>query len=161
MLPMVIGENVAWAFGLVGALSIVRFRTVVEDTQDITFVIFAVLVGMAVGADRLNVALVGMAVTGTAAFLVQSRDQENRWTNGGARLCVRLRIGRDPETSLGGVLDRFCDKVELDSGETCKQGASLDLTYRLRMIADAQPTDLINQLNLIEGVQSVKLRRGR
>ncbi len=67
MLPQVIGENVARAFGLVRALSIVRFRTVVEDTLDIAFVIFAVLVGMAVGADHLAVALVGIGVVGVAA----------------------------------------------------------------------------------------------
>ncbi len=105
MLPLVIGQNVAWAFGLVGALSIVRFRTVVEDTHDITFVIFAVLVGMAVGADRLTVALVGMAVIGTAAFLVrptaayQSLDQRQRaslcppgrWPRPGNHIRCRVR----------------------------------------------------------------------
>src|ERR1044072_4116817 len=46
------GSDVARAFSLVGALSIVRFRTVVRDTQDTAFVIFAVVVGMAVGADK-------------------------------------------------------------------------------------------------------------
>ena len=50
MVTQVIGDNVARAFSLVGALSIVRFRTVVRDTQDTAYVIFAVAVGMAVGA---------------------------------------------------------------------------------------------------------------
>src|SRR6476620_8494987 len=50
MVTQVIGESVARAFSLVGALSIVRFRTVVRDTQDTAYVIFAVAVGMAVGA---------------------------------------------------------------------------------------------------------------
>ena len=50
MVTQVIGDNIARAFSLVGALSIVRFRTVVRDTQDTAFVIFAVVVGMAVGA---------------------------------------------------------------------------------------------------------------
>ena len=49
MVTQVIGDNVARAFSLVGALSIVRFRTVVRDTQDTAYVIFAVVVGMAVG----------------------------------------------------------------------------------------------------------------
>src|SRR5689334_21131228 len=47
MVSMVVGGSVARAFSLVGALSIVRFRTVVEDTRDTAFVIFAVIVGMA------------------------------------------------------------------------------------------------------------------
>src|SRR5215211_3980727 len=49
MVSMVIGSDIARAFSLVGALSIVRFRTVVEDTRDTAFVIFAVVTGMAVG----------------------------------------------------------------------------------------------------------------
>ena len=51
MVTQVIGDNVARAFSLVGALSIVRFRTVVRDTQDTAYVIFAVAVGMAVGSE--------------------------------------------------------------------------------------------------------------
>src|SRR5215471_9704198 len=46
MVTQVIGDSVARAFSLVGALSIVRFRTVVRDTQDTAYVIFAVVVGM-------------------------------------------------------------------------------------------------------------------
>ncbi len=54
MATQVIGDDVARAFSLVGALSVVRFRTVVKDTQDTALVIFAVVVGMASGADRLG-----------------------------------------------------------------------------------------------------------
>jgi len=53
MATQVIGDNVARAFSLVGALSVVRFRTVVKDTQVTAFVIFAVVVGMASGANHL------------------------------------------------------------------------------------------------------------
>src|SRR5438045_1019237 len=60
MVTVVIGESVARAFSLVGALAIVRFRTVVEDTRDTAFVIFAVGVGMAVGAGFLMVPLVAI-----------------------------------------------------------------------------------------------------
>ena len=66
MVTQVIGDNVARAFSLVGALSIVRFRTVVRDTQDTAYVIFAVVVGMAVGANNLWVSLIGIGVVGLA-----------------------------------------------------------------------------------------------
>src|SRR6186997_3269311 len=68
MVTQVIGDNVARAFSLVGALSIVRFRTVVRDTRDTAFVIFSVAVGMAVGANHPTVALCGLAVVGAAAI---------------------------------------------------------------------------------------------
>src|SRR5690242_10915511 len=67
MVTQVIGDNVARAFSLVGALSIVRFRTVVRDTQDTAYVIFAVVVGMAVGAKNPWVALIGLAIVALAA----------------------------------------------------------------------------------------------
>ncbi len=161
MLPLVIGQNVAWAFGLVGALSIVRFRTVVEDTHDITFVIFAVLVGMSVGADQLTVAVVGIAVTGVAAFLVRPRQSANRSLARGAKLQIRLGAGRDPDVVFQDVFAKSLSKIEFFSGCTSRQGACIDLTYRVRLSGDAKPTELISQLNLIEGVQSVELRRSR
>ncbi len=66
-ITIVIGNSVARAFGLVGALSIVRFRTVVEDTRDTAFVIFAVVVGMAIGAGY---ALVAVAIILSMGMIV-------------------------------------------------------------------------------------------
>ena len=57
---VVIGESVARAFSLVGALSIIRFRTVVQDARDIAFVFFALAVGMAIGAGNPPVAVIGL-----------------------------------------------------------------------------------------------------
>lgn len=163
MLPLVIGENVAWAFGLVGALSIVRFRTVVDDTHDITFVIFAVLVGMAVGADRLNVACVGIAVTGLAAFLVRPKTSaaKSKIKDADCKLIIRLGVGREADTVLSSVFEKFLALHEFVAGSTSRQGASIDLTYQIQLRDDASPTALIDQLNRIEGVQSVELRRNR
>src|SRR5262249_57687545 len=62
MVTRVIGDSVARAFSLAGALAIIRFRTVVDDTRDTAFVIAAVVVGMAVGSDMLAVALAGLPV---------------------------------------------------------------------------------------------------
>src|SRR4051794_41880415 len=66
MVTQVIGDNVARAFSLVGALSIVRFRTMVRDTKDTAFVIFSVVVGMAEGTRNLWLAGIGLAVGGLA-----------------------------------------------------------------------------------------------
>src|SRR3954453_9203270 len=71
MVTQVIGDNVARAFSLVGALSIVRFRTVVRDTQDTAYVIFAVAIGMAMGANHPLAAVCGLGVVGAAAVLLK------------------------------------------------------------------------------------------
>lgn len=70
MATQIIGDNVARAFSLVGALSVVLFRTVVKDTQDTAFVILAVVVGMSAGANHLAVGLVGLAVVIAASPLL-------------------------------------------------------------------------------------------
>jgi Domain of unknown function (DUF4956) len=69
VVTQVVGDNVARAFSLVGALSIVRFRTVVRDTQDTAHVVFAVAVGMTTGASTVWVAIAGISVVAAVAFL--------------------------------------------------------------------------------------------
>ncbi len=83
MVALVIGNSVARAFSLVGALSIVRFRTVVDDTRDTAFVIFSVVVGMAAGAGLLFVPLLGMPLVALTAIALDrwklDRWQLDRW----------------------------------------------------------------------------------
>jgi len=159
MLPQIIGENVAWAFGLVGALSIVRFRTVIEDTKDISFVIVSVLVGMAVGAGRLQVAAIGIPIVGFAAFLMKPRGGTTSWASLGATLSVRIGVGRKPEAVVRRVFETYLKRFDLVSGSVGRQGASLDLKYDVELRSEADPTELIDELNRLEGVQGVELRR--
>ena len=159
MVTQVIGDNVARAFSLVGALSIVRFRTVVEDTHDIAFVIFAVVVGMAVGANHLTVALIGLGVVGSAAVLIQPHRTANQWSDGDSTLCVRVGVGRNPDAILQGVFGKHLQRFDLVSGATGRQGAALDLTYKVRLRPASAPAELIDELNRLEGIQNVELRR--
>src|SRR2546430_16835316 len=98
----VIGDNVARAFSLVGALSIVRFRTVVRDTQDTAFVIFAVIVGMAVGADHVWVGIVGLAVVSVAIFILRPRRKNavSNWPDQECDLSVRMGIASKPDALM-------------------------------------------------------------
>ena len=98
MVTMVIGDSVARAFGLVGALSIVRFRTIVEDTRDTAFVIFAVVVGMAVGTGLVLVAVVGVPIVAAAALALTARRKDQNTVaaldpSSASTLTVRLGAG--------------------------------------------------------------------
>jgi len=66
---LTIGSNLARAFGLVGAMSIIRFRTAVKDTQDIVYIFFAVAIGMAAGVGYHKIAFIGTASIGLMIFL--------------------------------------------------------------------------------------------
>ena len=162
MVTQVIGDNVARAFSLVGALSIVRFRTVVRDTQDTAYVIFAVGVGMAVGAGNHWLALGGIAVVAVASLLMQRRDPGAGVTSAAGEpfeLQVRLGIGHDPQVVVGATLDQHVRERRLMSIATSRQGLAIDATYRTELRGDESADALLRALNKLEGVQSVSLRR--
>jgi len=158
MVTQVIGDNVARAFSLVGALSIVRFRTVVRDTVDTAFVIFAVAVGMAVGASHPAVALSGIAIVGMAAWIM-TRGQTA--INGDApyRLEVRVGLGHDADSIIAQPLKEHARTRHLTSIATAKQGMAIEVVYRIELQSDASAVDLVKALNRIEGVQNVALAR--
>ncbi len=101
MVTQVIGDNVARAFSLVGALSIVRFRTVVRDTQDTAYVIFSVVIGMAIGARNPWVAVIGIVVVGGAALSMANCASFNSSSHPSYRLNLRTSIGLDLEKLSG------------------------------------------------------------
>ena len=156
MVTQVIGDNVARAFSLVGALSIVRFRTVVRDTVDTAFVIFAVAVGMAVGANHPSVALSGIAIVGLAAWFMTRRTSEPEVTH---LLQVRVGLGHDVEALLRPVIDPLVRSRRLIGMATAKQGMSIDATYRLELSDERAASELVKALNRVEGVQTVALNR--
>lgn len=159
MVTQVIGDSIARAFSLVGALSIVRFRTVVRDTQDTAYVIFAVVVGMAIGASDPWVAVVGIAVVAMTAFIMRRPGHMPPTTQLPYLLHVRLALGHDANELLGAPLDQHAAERRLVSMATARQGMSLDVSYRAALRGDASAAELVKALNRIEGVQSVALQR--
>jgi hypothetical protein len=159
MVTQVIGESVARAFSLVGALSIVRFRTVVRDTQDTAFVIFSVVVGMAAGAGIFHIAAAGLAIGGIAALVVRQRPGMN-WSERENTLNIRIGLGLDAAALLAPFFERCVADHEVISVATVRQGSAVDYLYRVRMKPGFDPAPFVKELNQIEGVQNVELRRG-
>ncbi len=158
MTTLVIGNSVARAFGLVGALSIVRFRTVVDDTRDTAFVIFAVVVGMSVGAGHFDVGLIGTAIVAVIALSLHAFGQRLRPVSGDAVLEVRLGSGHDPEKLLADVFSRHLTSSRLTSAMTARQGIALDLFYVIRLRQADAPLALVQELIRLEGVQNAELK---
>jgi len=162
MVTTVIGESQARAFSLVGALSIVRFRTVVRDTQDTAFVIFTVAVGMAMGSSPIQpwVAVAGIIIVGGAAFLVRPRVASARL---GAPLPylvrVRVGLGHDVEALASNVFATYMTQRRIRSIETAKQGISIDVTYEAALKQDNAAAELVTALNKLDGVQDVQIER--
>lgn len=164
MVSMVIGNSVARAFSLVGALSIVRFRTVVDDTRDTAFVIFAVIVGMAAGAGLLWVPLIGIPIVALASVgLSRGLSRLGQATSAGqiqeCILCVRLGLGRDPDALIGAILARHLSRQRVTAVGTARQGAAVETTYKVQLKPESTMTGLVTELNHVEGVLSVELNR--
>jgi hypothetical protein len=165
MVTGVIGDSVARAFSLVGALSIVRFRTVVRDTQDTAFVLFAVVVGMAAGSGAFLSAIAGVAFGGAAAALTMRRGKPETIAPVISSalppeflLTVVLTLGTDIET-LRPVCETHAQDIELRLFGTTKQGAALRAVYGVRIRPGGSAAELVRLLNKTTGVQSVELER--
>lgn len=159
LVTLVIGDSVARAFGLVGALSIVRFRTVVEDARDTAFVMFAVVVGMAIGSGHSQLALLGMPVVVAAVTLM-------RLIQGGSigsdpfSAILELRIDRDrrPEDLMSHEAMGRAEKLRLQAMRTAGGGAA----YHLEFIADFSDAEtiagIVGELSQLPGVRGVEIR---
>jgi hypothetical protein len=162
MVTQVIGDNIAMAFSLVGALSIVRFRTVVRDTEDTAFVIFAVVVGMAVGAQNLVVSIIGFVVASAVAFLIRPRTVDASGAGADSFIIhVRIGIGHNVEALVGSILDAHIAGRQLMSIKTARQGMVVDASFQGQLRSSANVEELVKTLNRLEGVQEVDIGRTR
>ncbi len=152
----VVGGNVARAFSLVGALSIVRFRTVVHDTRDTAFVIFAVTLGMAVGSGDYWVAGLALATVGVATALRFRPGSSG--SSGAYTLTVTTALGATPEKVTRPGLERFTLSSRMVSAGLAGRGTGFEAVYRIRLKAEATPLDLVRDIQAQEGVQGAQVR---
>lgn len=154
MVTQVIGDNVARAFSLVGALSIVRFRTVVRDTRDTAFVIFAVVVGMATGSQHPWVAVLGIVVAGAASFALARREKP---ALGAVPMVLRVRagVGTEIDAVLREALGAAPRKLLFIA--TAKQGTSFEAGYEIELAGSISPEELVKRLHRMDGIHDVRL----
>lgn len=169
MVTTVVGNSIARAFSLAGALAIVRFRTVVEDTRDTAFVIFGVVIGMAIGCAQWLVPLVGVPVVSLAALGMQQLNWPTTNLPTTAlpassgpdwyRIRLRLGLGVDIRSGIRQAIDEVFNEPRLIEIQTAKQGAAIDVVYDARWSGQVEPLEWVNRLNRMEGIQSVALER--
>ncbi|MBX9681459.1 MAG: DUF4956 domain-containing protein [Gemmataceae bacterium] len=156
LVTVVIGNNTARAFSLVGTLAIVRFRTVVEDTRDTAFVIYAVIAGMSAGTGFVIGPLLCAPLVLIVGWVLRSRFHDSGSTSG--LLVVRLAIGAGHETRVEGVLQKHLPQFRVAGLATAKGGSAIDVTYAVRLPSAERIFALLTELNRTEGVQSAELK---
>jgi hypothetical protein len=157
---IVIGDNIARAFSIVGALSIVRFRTVVEDTRDTAFVICAVALGLAVGAGYLMVPAMALPFIAFAAKMFSGHFGV---ANGSALLPFSLHVKVAPDfaslETLQQEIAAGARAPRLQGVESVRAGSAIERSYEIELSGERAVDALIRRLSAIEGVLSVEVLR--
>ena len=100
MVMTVIGNNVALSLGMVGALSIVRFRTAIKDSRDTVYIFWTIIVGICCGVGDFVVAGIGSAVVFILLLLFGAIKNNNR-------MLVIIRGDRTKESQIQGIMFKF------------------------------------------------------
>lgn len=156
LMMVLMAGSLAFAFGLLAVFAVVRFRNVLKDTRDTTFILWAIMEGLAVGTLRYSTALIG--VLGIAAVMVYLR-----MTLFGSRhrydAVLSLRLSEDLAggvNALKQILRRHCSRTLLAT-ERKLSDEGLDLSYRLLLRDPARYDELKWDLAQTDGFENISL----
>ncbi|NBM15342.1 DUF4956 domain-containing protein [Streptomyces sp. GC420] len=159
MIMLVVGSNLARAFSLVGALSVVRFRNAVKETRDVGFIFLAMAVGMAAGSRFYTLAAVAAVVISAVIVVMYKFDW---FALNVQRQVVKVQVpaGEDYSSDIRDVLIRYTSEFELVSTETIRGGALTEVFYTVRMKKGTEPSDLVTALQERTSGQRVTVLTG-
>ena len=151
---MVIGNNIARAFGLVGAMSIIRFRTAIRDTMDLVFIFLSLALGMACGVGLNAVALTGAMLAGLVIVALT-------FTNFGAprKRHYLLQIIYQPsdQQDLTKPIMRYCSSLKLVSLKNIGLDDLSESNYHVTLKNSKLTEELVRTLRQTQGVQQVNV----
>jgi hypothetical protein len=157
MVMFVVGNSIITAFGLLGALALIRFRNVLKDTRDTVFVLLALAVGMACGTQRYALAVFA---TGVVLLVMGYLD----WTGFGTfgafdgYLTLRLAPSAAPnQDAVQSVLHRHCRAVKPLASRHAGPGQPSELVYQVGLRDRDGGGELVAELRAIEGLSDAAL----
>lgn len=149
LIIMGVMSNIVLSLGMVGALSIVRFRTAVKDPIDIVYLFWAIAVGIVTGAGLYLLAITGSLVVGLMLILFTSKTMSEI-----PYMFVVNCSNQAAEKELLEQLRSFVKRLNIKS-KAVRAGQGIELTVEVRLKNDN--TDFVNQLSAIDGVNDVVL----
>jgi hypothetical protein len=150
----VIQNSLIMAFGLMAVFAIVRFRTILRDTLDTTYILAVIAVGMACGTQKYATAIIGTILFVIIMFYIGLTSFGSRHKYD---LILNLRWARPlsdlPELLV--LLERHSLSIKLASQRTIEAFEGADISYRLLLRDPNRVSDLINEVKSLPGVQHV------
>lgn len=160
LIMLVVGSNIARAFALVGALSVVRFRNAIKETRDVGFIFLVMAIGMACGTRFYSLAVIATALI-CAVIVVMHKF--NWFALDVQRQVVKVQVPADDDDHgprIDDVLIGCTDEFELISTESIRGGSLQEYSYTARLKSGVQPRELIDRLRSINAGQKATVLTG-
>ena len=141
-------SNVVLSLGMVGALSIVRFRTAIKEPMDIAFLFWAIAVGIVLGAGLLPLAVIGSVIIGIIIVLFSTRKLGDT-----PYILVVNCDDAQAENDVQALVKNEAKKSLLKS--KCVNKAGIELTFEVRVKEDN--TEFVNTISQLPGVGNAVL----
>lgn len=151
-----IGDNVARGIGMVGTVSLLRFRTEIKDPRDLIFVFAALAIGLATGVHSYSLAVLG-TICFSLATVILARTPFAHGPQYDALLRLNLGADKDLQHSLESILSSYCRNFSLVSLREMAQGGVLDYSYHVKFKADASREALVQEVKSLPGAKAVSL----
>lgn len=153
MAMMVIGSNIVIAFGLIGALSVIRFRNILKDTRDTAFVFFALINGMASGTGNFPIAILGsIAFFLVLLYLHAVQFGSLNFSDGFLRM--NLQAGGASVKNISNLLNSYCRSMKIISERFSDSGAG-EIAYKVVLRDPSRGDELMASLRQLEGVSNI------
>lgn len=149
----VIGNNIALSLGMVGALSIVRFRTAIKDSRDTVYIFWSIIIGICCGVGDYLVASIGSAVTFVVIFILGCIKSDNR-------ILLIIRADRSKQPMIKSqVYKLFSGKAILRVENTTADTVELiyELTQNLVKKAEKSEPNITDSIYRLENIEYVNL----
>lgn len=159
VIMLVVGSNIARAFALVGALSVVRFRNALKETRDVGFIFLVMAVGMATGTRFYTLAV---AATAAICVVILITSKLGLFASSVQRQVVKVQLPPEGnyQTAVEDVLVKLTANFELVSTETIRSGSMLELLYTVELRRGKKPNELITSLTNVNAGQRVTVLSG-
>ena len=141
----VIKSSLALSLGLVGALSIVRFRTPIKEPEDLAFIFFSVGIGIACGAYQYKVAIVGLILILLALFLLKRFDRKVSENN-----LIRISLTSIRPEEISGLIElitKYCRKLDFNNLSISNTETNKNTSIALTIIPKNKEFSNLNYLS--------------
>ena len=145
---LAVTSNVVLSLGMVGALSIVRFRTAIKEPLDIAFLFWSIAVGIILAAGMIPLAVIGSVIIGLILLFFVNRKSHNN-----PYILVLSCANRESETKAMNYVNAQVERCVVKSKSA--QNGVVELNMEVRLKDDN--TDFINNLDDMNGVNSAVL----